>query len=235
MIAELPRLDVFVANAAISHFSWQTTSDGWKEQLQVNCLATGLLAVSLLPLMAKTAALPVSDGLKQFKPHLTIVSSSVHEWVEVTPAQGSILDDLNDPTSPNGAMVGPRGPSRYYLTKLISLHLAQRIAALKAAAGVIVNAVNPGLSMTDLYRTAPAQITDYLTPMSIPASEGAKNLAWAATADIDTEGAYVDELKVVEPAGWGVSQARLAFRDGVFKEMAALWVKFDPAVEAVLA
>lgn len=237
MLAELPRLDVFVTNAAISNFAWQTTADGWEENLQVNALSTGLQAVSVLPLLAKTAKLPVSGDLKPFTPHLTIVGSSVHEWVEVAPAKDgtSLLDDLNDPASANGAMVGERGPSRYYLTKLISLHLAQHIAALKAANGVIVNVVNPGLCATDLTRTAPDQLKEYLKPISIPAEEGAKNLAWAATADIDTKGAYVDELKVVEPVGWGVSEAGVEFGDKLFAEMSALWVKQDAAITDTLA
>lgn len=73
---ELDRLDVLCANAGIIFDKWNVTDDGWEQVLQVNVIATGLLSVLLLPLLAKTAALPLAVGQTAFKPHLTILSSA---------------------------------------------------------------------------------------------------------------------------------------------------------------
>lgn len=72
---ELSRLDVLVQNAGMNTFNWVTTEDGFESTFQVNVLATGLLGVLLLPLLAKTATLPIEDGMKPFKPHITILAS----------------------------------------------------------------------------------------------------------------------------------------------------------------
>lgn len=73
--AELTRLDVVVQNAGVASWRWTTTEDGWENALQVNVLSTGLLSLLLLPLLAKTAQLPVEQDMRPFKPHLTILSS----------------------------------------------------------------------------------------------------------------------------------------------------------------
>lgn len=72
---ELDRLDVVCANAWIQYAGWITTCGGWEEVLQVNGIATGLLCLLLLPLLARTASLPLEPGQSVFKPHLTTVVS----------------------------------------------------------------------------------------------------------------------------------------------------------------
>lgn len=74
--AELSRVDVFVQNAGVETYKWGMTEDGWEYNLQVNTLATGLLGVLLLPLLGKTAKLPLEPGMQPFKPHQTIVGST---------------------------------------------------------------------------------------------------------------------------------------------------------------
>lgn len=56
----------------VFHTDWVTTPEGWEDTLQVNVIATGLLALLALPKLAATADLPGNDG---FKPHLVIVAS----------------------------------------------------------------------------------------------------------------------------------------------------------------
>lgn len=73
--AELHRLDVLVQNAGIATYKWTRTEDGWESTLQTNVLAPGLLGALLLPLQAKTSALPVTDGMRPFAPHQTFVGS----------------------------------------------------------------------------------------------------------------------------------------------------------------
>jgi NAD(P)-dependent dehydrogenase (short-subunit alcohol dehydrogenase family) len=45
----LPRLDIALLNAGVFPFEWNTSSDGFETALQVNHLATALLALTLLP------------------------------------------------------------------------------------------------------------------------------------------------------------------------------------------
>ena len=74
--ASLARLDVFVENAGVAYMTgWHPLPSGVETMLQVNDISTGLLGVLLLPLLAKTAALPLEPGQKPFKPHLTLVGS----------------------------------------------------------------------------------------------------------------------------------------------------------------
>lgn len=71
---ELERLDIVVENAGVATERFEKTDDGWEKTIQVNDLSTGLLAVLLLPLLAKTALLPAIEG-STLKPHLCIVGS----------------------------------------------------------------------------------------------------------------------------------------------------------------
>ncbi|KAJ7625584.1 hypothetical protein FB45DRAFT_1029938 [Roridomyces roridus] len=73
--AELERLDGAALNAGVNTSQWTLTTDGWERTLQVNALATGLLAILLLPLLQKTAGLPALSGFAMV-PHLTITGSS---------------------------------------------------------------------------------------------------------------------------------------------------------------
>lgn len=71
------RLDFAILNAGCTRTKYHQTPDGYEETIQVNVLATGLLAVLLLPLLGKTATLPKpADALpSDLKPQLEIVSS----------------------------------------------------------------------------------------------------------------------------------------------------------------
>lgn len=71
----LTRLDVLVQNAGVGSWQWTTTKDGYETVLQVNVLATGLLGVLLVPVLAKTANLPLEDGMQPFRPHQAILGS----------------------------------------------------------------------------------------------------------------------------------------------------------------
>jgi retinol dehydrogenase 12 len=72
---ECDRLDIAVLNAGILHMKFHSTPDGWEEVLQVNVIATGLLAVLLLPKLAETANVASLLAEVTLRPHLLIVSS----------------------------------------------------------------------------------------------------------------------------------------------------------------
>lgn len=69
------RLDIVLANAGVMKKQYGQTRDGYEEVLQVNGLATGLLAVLLMPMLKETAGMEVPVASKGMKPTMTIVAS----------------------------------------------------------------------------------------------------------------------------------------------------------------
>ena len=61
----------------VFHTDWVTTPEGWEDTLQVNVIATGLLALLAIPKLAATADLAGNDS---FKPHLVIVASEGNSY-----------------------------------------------------------------------------------------------------------------------------------------------------------
>jgi retinol dehydrogenase-12 len=77
--ADAGRLDIVIANVGVMLTNFAKTGDGYERVLQVNGLATTLMALLLLPKLAETANLPIPEGSKGLKPTMTIVSSD-GEW-----------------------------------------------------------------------------------------------------------------------------------------------------------
>ena len=140
------RLDVAILGAACQLMHFTQTADGLEEQLQVNVVSTGLLAVLLLPLMAQTAK------LDSFKPHLTILSSgaSFMTSFSIRDKRPRLMQALNDKALFD--------TSRYNLTKLLDIWIARAVSQLPMARDVIVNAVDPGLNATSLFRNLPSLV-----------------------------------------------------------------------------
>ncbi|KAJ3014450.1 hypothetical protein HKX48_005134 [Thoreauomyces humboldtii] len=230
---KLERLDVLCENAGIASFGFKKTDDGWEEIFQVNDLATGLLGVQLLPLLAKTAKLSLTDGQKAFKPHLAIVGSGIHSAFKYTKpkdASRPLLEEFNDESSPNKE-------ERYAFSKLVSNHLATGIAHLPLAKDVIVTSINPGLCLSDLVRNAPPEFQTALKAKSMPTEEGAKNIAYGSVADIKDKGAYISEMEVADAKRSEFSQSAEGkdLEKKLWAEMAQLWIKLDPSVKETLA
>lgn len=74
---EVDRLDIAILNAGSTKTKYTQTSNGFEETIQVNALATGLLAVLVLSLLDKTASMPQPAGAvpAQLKPQLELVAS----------------------------------------------------------------------------------------------------------------------------------------------------------------
>ncbi|KAI5481408.1 hypothetical protein MNV49_004164 [Pseudohyphozyma bogoriensis] len=217
------RLEVWELDLA-SFESWSVTKDGWERSLQVNDISTGLLAVSLLPVLAKTA----KNSSDEFKPAMTIVGSEVHMWSafkeKATP--GSILAALNDEDAFDGA-------DRYMLTKLLNLFIARKLASLPLAADVRVSMVNPGLCASELLREWSWFGRWIMNLLARTTEQGAKNLVWAAV-ECHKPFAYVSVCKVSEPSPWSSSAEGLAVEHKVWEELTAEWVKLAPEVATTL-
>lgn len=150
---DLPRLDVAVLNAGASPKDYALTAEGYETILQVNAIGTALLGLLLLP---KLKASKISE---QDLPHLVIVTSESHRWVEekdfpdTTPYGGNLLLAVN--AAPKGnekfnwTLQGPR-------TKLFTHYVANELANLmRKSSGEIesvVVSVCPGATKSDLMR-----------------------------------------------------------------------------------
>ncbi|MCJ1402827.1 hypothetical protein MMC11_006048 [Xylographa trunciseda] len=141
---ELPRVDVALLNAGVISRAYGATGDGWEETLQVDALATLLLALLLLPKLR-------ASGTETRPAHLAITSSSRHKEVkpEDVDVRGPMLEHLNARES--------FGRDRQYQTsKLLVEWAVQRVAAMELDEGgkarVLVNSLCPGLCASDLAR-----------------------------------------------------------------------------------
>ena len=133
---ELPRVDIFIANAGKATTSF-SMAEGNESTITVNVVSTFLLASLLLPKLRRTA--------KEFgiRPTLTIVASEVHAWAkfaERKAAEGKIFDILSDEKSWDKYKV-----DRYMTSKLLEVLAIQALASRSRGGDVVtINCVNPG-------------------------------------------------------------------------------------------
>ncbi|KAJ2933351.1 hypothetical protein H1R20_g3738, partial [Candolleomyces eurysporus] len=102
------RLDILVANAAITATEYKTTVDGWEETLQVNDLSTSLLCLLLAPRIVETAT---KYGTR---PRIVVVTSELHYWAHLddtkvinAPSPFQILNKLLKDTPVTVSCVNP--------------------------------------------------------------------------------------------------------------------------------
>ncbi len=87
-------------------------------------------------------------------------------------ARTPILSDLNDPASQSA----PAGDARYSLTKLASVFLARQLARLPAAEGTIINAIHPGLCVSEFRRDMAGLVGWAIDRVAWPARKGARGV-----------------------------------------------------------
>lgn len=103
---ELPRLDVAVLNAGAMPKEYTLTAEGFETMLQINVVGTALLGLLLLP------KLKASKSSERDTPHLVIVTSESHRWVEEK--------DIPDPSPYGGNLLlavnaAPKGSEKFRL------------------------------------------------------------------------------------------------------------------------
>lgn len=133
--AELPRLDVLIANAGVYASTFRMAEDN-EETLTVNVVSLFLLGFLLLPKLRETAA------QHKTQTHFTVTSSELHEiakFEERKAPPGQIFATLNDKST-------ARMNDRYPTSKLLEILVVRQMAALSPLdlGNVIINCVNPG-------------------------------------------------------------------------------------------
>jgi NAD(P)-dependent dehydrogenase (short-subunit alcohol dehydrogenase family) len=133
--ANLPRLDVFIANAGINSSQFKMFEKD-EAMITVNVVSLFLLGFLLYPKLRETAAQYESQT------YFTITASDLHEvakFEERKAPDGQIFHALNSQSKFSGT-------ERYATSKLMEILLVQEIAALAPleSRNVIINCVSPG-------------------------------------------------------------------------------------------
>lgn len=133
--AELPRVDVLIANAGIGTLKFRMTEDD-EETITTNVVSMSLLGFLLHPKRREIAA------TYNTQTHFTVTASELYEvakFKERKAPAGQLFATLNDKSQANML-------DRYNVSKLLAIFVVKQIAALSpiSSSGVIVNCVAPG-------------------------------------------------------------------------------------------
>ena len=187
------KLDIALLNAGQVNPSYQTSkATGWEMTVQVNALATALMAIMLLPLLRRTAR---TTGTR---PHLTIVNSYGHAMVEKEwLTSRSLLQAANDPK-------GWDSKNCYVMTKLLCMVAAQVVARAATGTGttgphgappeIIVNTTCPGVCKTDIGRNfgllAKIAMVPFQAIFNRTAEQGSRSLVGATALGPESHGKF---------------------------------------------
>lgn len=116
--AEVKDIDYVLLNAGTYRIRYEKSVDGWEQTLQVNTLATTLLALLLLPWMKEIG------GRMNKVPHLGAVSSSLHTTVKLEKLpKADVIDYYNEE---NNFLKG----DQYGLSKLLLMYSINELVKL---------------------------------------------------------------------------------------------------------
>ncbi|KAJ9113045.1 hypothetical protein QFC22_006141 [Naganishia vaughanmartiniae] len=221
---ELDRLDIFVSNAGIATEKFTRTADGFESTSQVNNIANSLLSVLLVPILRRTAHLPPPrPESPPMKPHLCIVASEVHHWINgLLPGMKEGRKDILKCFQEEELFVGS---NRYSESKAVNVMNVFVLAEL-IGPDVVVNAINPGFCHSGLMRETVGikGMLAALMKMVIARSTevGSRNLVWAGTQDMPT-GSYVHDCAISEPSDFVISPQGREIGKDIWEEMKAVW------------
>ncbi|KAI9736340.1 MAG: hypothetical protein M1834_001226 [Cirrosporium novae-zelandiae] len=191
--AELPRVDVLLANAGVATGKWRMT-EGNEETITTNVVSMALLALLLHPKLHETAA------KYNTQTHITVTASELYEvakFKERTAPAGQLFETLNDKSKANMF-------DRYNVSKLLSIFVVKQIAALSPvnSSGVIVNCVAPGFCQSALNRDYDNAVVRTLTKLlARPPEVGARTLVYGASIGAESHGQYVPDCKITTTVG----------------------------------
>ncbi|KAL7930045.1 hypothetical protein V8C35DRAFT_313960 [Trichoderma chlorosporum] len=195
---ELSSIDIALLNAAVDKTQFGLTKDGWEETLQVNALATALLALLLLPKMRQSSR-------PDWTPCLSIVASRGHQMVsEGAPWQDApnCLEALNEKES-----FGRLG-ERYCVSKLLLIYSIREIAKLALSPqdqpDVVVNYSCPGACKSDLGQDSESLgkrigLAVVHATISKTTEEGSRTIVFASGLGVQSHGLWYHKDRIAEP------------------------------------
>ena len=221
--AELGRLDAVVENAGIAAAEYAVL-EGYESSITVNVLSTVYMALLLMPLLRRTAA------QHNVRPRLTLTSSEAHYFARFDEqhATPSIFDLFKGPQTMTH--------DRYNVSKLLEILAVRELASIldKAGVPVTVNAVNPGLCRTQLFRALPfgvrQAVQGLLHVVGRTASMGARTLVSAAAGGPETHGQYLDSAAVWPASKFVTSEAGATAQHRVWAEILGILEGVHPGI-----
>ena len=195
---ELRHLDVVILNAGVSPKEYVVGPEGWESTLQVNVMGTALLGLLLLP------KLKASKSSEQETPHLVVVTSEAHRWLEdkdlpnPEPYGGNLLEAVNAKPNAGQSWDGMLQNAR---TKLFDMYITQALATLSTNPDgenqVIVTSLCPGACRSDLARDFQSAGFAYAFALKIfdilfnkSTEEGARAYVSAASLGVEAQGRW---------------------------------------------
>jgi NAD(P)-dependent dehydrogenase (short-subunit alcohol dehydrogenase family) len=184
----LPRLDAFIANAALATKVFRLAEGGYETSVTVNNISTFLLALILLPKLQKTGA----EYPNRFRaPHLTILTSQVHAWPQ--------FPQWKDPRGVFVALSDEKTAKmdeRYPVTRLLGVLLTRELVSrLGDDPGVVVNLVETGFCDTELSREnngiEEVAFNLWKRLFARTAEQGSRTVVAGASAGKESHGAFM--------------------------------------------
>ncbi|TCD63925.1 hypothetical protein EIP91_004772 [Steccherinum ochraceum] len=219
------RLDVVILNAAMAHFEYAVTEDGFERVLQTNHLGGALLSHLLLPTLLKTGH---ETGRVS---RLAIVSSGLYETVKFSgdkfPKDKGIIARLSEEDSMDA--------NRYSETKLLNILFGRALQShLPADAPLIVTTIDPGFCISELRRSVDRGQWDDLLKTARTTEEGSRQLILGALGEkggIDAwRGGYLSDNELKPFGEWVRSDEGKAVQERVWKETLDISIKADARV-----
>jgi len=218
-------LDILIESAGMIIFKFELTADKQEKTLQVNHLSNALLAVRLLPYLAKS-----NDG------RVVVVSSSNH--FDVNSVSGSkkehLLEALSEPEHTNPMV-------RYNETKLFNVFFVRAFADHLVPRHVVaVDCVNPGLCHSQLMSEAPAPVKAILGILKAliarSTEKGSRTLVHAALSGSQSEvnGKYLNKCQVEEESDYVLSDEGRKLQARLWDETIALLEQVDPHTKEII-
>lgn len=184
ILAKHPRIDVLINNAGMLGGPRTLTPEGAELHFATNHLGPFLFTNLLLP--ACKAAAPS---------RIVVLSSNAHRM------GGLDFDDLTFVKRPYEHWAA------YSQSKMANMLFTTALAKRLRGSGVTVNAVHPGVIVTEVFRSVPREEQDRVTgwseqmgsPVKTPA-QGAATQVWAATAPelAEVSGLYLEDCRIAE-------------------------------------
>ena len=214
-VAQLPRLDAAILNAALATPTFQLV-DGYERTIAVNVINTLFLGLLVLPtLKATRRSIPSS------RPRLSFVVSETHglvkfpEWKSERPLK--ILSDA----------VQANMDERYPLSKLLEILAVQELAARVRASEVIITMVNPGLCHSQLGREAGWGLWFMKLFLGRTTEIGSRTLVAGVSTDIEGHGSYMTDGHVSN-----TSLSSYVRSDEGSRAREKLWVEISAILDA---
>ncbi|KAJ3118622.1 hypothetical protein HK098_005895 [Nowakowskiella sp. JEL0407] len=221
--SELDRVDIFIANAGVTHLKYQTAEDN-EAIITVNVVSTFLLAALLLPTLKSTAS---KYGTR---PTLTIVSSEAHEFTNLpqkSAPEGELFKSINDEQS------FKKYKNNYEVSKLIEILMVREIGERHPAAGfpVTVNCLNPGFCSSEFGREYPLfSVWIFKYVLARTSELGSRTLVHGGSSGANTHGEYLSNCEITLPSAFVRSAEGKIVQKRVWNELLLKLDAIEPGV-----